>query len=292
MDPLHDDVLEEALADVATAAADATTATTTSEDVAAPTGSDAEDADLTAEATAKPAAREEEDDAPSEASIYSTWSAAMRAADRSPSPSRRGAGAGPFGPPPAVPIHHPLARQYLPGLPSEGPPTLPVSLVGSRHRPRTTPLGSSSSARGPPSTPRMPGEPDDPHWQRAMAVNVLNTLQHTGPAFVHAPTLATVKSWSSLRIILEEATDMDEVCCQRVDPQDLNSALHMAGPTEAGADADGGQEDPEEETPEEGEEEENSSLGDDPSHDPTSLAQTVQMALLLLPLLAWRPRTP
>ena len=60
--------------------------------------------------------------------------------------------------------------------------------------------------------PQMPGEPDDPRWQRSMAVNVLNTLQLTGPAFVHAPTLATVHSWAALRIVLEEATEMDEVC--------------------------------------------------------------------------------
>ncbi|CAE7206409.1 unnamed protein product [Symbiodinium microadriaticum] len=260
MDPLHDDVLEEALADA--------TALAAPDDTAALAGSDNEGVEETTAATAKPEARDAEEDATSEASHYSTWSAAMHAADRSPSPSRRGAGAGPFGPPPAISIHHPLARQYIPSLPSAEPPAMPVDLVSSRHRHRTTPLGSSSSARGPPAIPSMPGEPDDPHWQRVMAVNVLNTLQHTGPAFVHAPALATVKSWNSLRIILEEATEMDEVCCQRVDPQDLSSALHVAGPTEAGADADGNHEDAEAEPYDEGEEEEDNSPDEDPSSDP------------------------
>ena len=101
----------------------------------------------------------------------------------------------------------------------------------------------------------MPGEPDDPHWQRVMGVNVLNTLQHTGPAFVHAPTLATVKSWSALRIILEEATEMDDICCQRIDPQDLNTPLHLPGPHGTGTGADNEHEEAEEEQPE-GEEEE------------------------------------
>ena len=236
-DPLHDSALDEALADTGTteATAAATTATTT--------GTSAGEADAASNAS-------------EEGSFLSSLTAAMEAADRSPSPVRHGPG--PFGPPPAVPVHHPLARQYLPGLPGL-PPTRPLSLpsgfLGFVHRHRQAApeaTGSSSSARGPPTTPQMPGEPDDPHWQRAMGVDVLNTLQHTGPAFVHAPTLATVKSWNALRIVLEEATEMDDICCQRIDPQDLNNPLHLPG---AGADTDNEQEDAEEEQPE-GEEEE------------------------------------
>ncbi|CAE7306460.1 hypothetical protein AK812_SmicGene42218 [Symbiodinium microadriaticum] len=75
------------------------------------------------------------------------------------------------------------------------------------------------------------------------------------PAFVHAPTLATVKSWSALRIILEEATEMDDICCQRIDPQDLNTPLHLPGPHGTGTGADNEHEEAEEEQPE-GEEEE------------------------------------
>ncbi|CAE7191108.1 unnamed protein product [Symbiodinium necroappetens] len=271
MDPLHDDVLEEALADTGAAATDTAAVHAAPDDTAAADGLDNEDgAALVAAAVAKPEARDTDEDAHSEASVYSTWTAAMNAADRSPSPAIR-AEAGPFGPPPAVPISHPLARDYIPGLSLVRPHALPAGFVGFVNRHRPAPLGSSSSARGPPTVPQMPGEPDDPHWQRAMAVNVLNTLQHTGPAFVHAPTLATVRSWSSLRIILEEATEMDEVCCQRVDPQDLGNPLHMGGHPGAGADADAGQEDDEEELPdadEEGEEEEDRSPDEDQDNAP------------------------
>ena len=188
-DPLHDSVLDEALADTGL-----TTASTT--EMAATSAIDGR----TAEA--------EEDRASEAGSALSTLTAAMEAADRSPS-TDRGPG-----------VRHPLARLYIPGLLSElseRPPTLLHGPLGTARGPRpptTTPAGSSSSARGPPTAPHMPGEPDDAYWQRAMAVNVLNTLQHTGPAFVHAPTLAMVRSWNSLRIILEEATEMDEVCCQ------------------------------------------------------------------------------
>ena len=252
-DPLHDSALEEALADAGTA--DTTAATT----VPTAIGALGEEAEAASDASA-------------EGSVHSTFSAAMEAADRSPSPDRLGHG--PYGPPPAVPVNalvrHPLARQYLPALSSTPtrPLTLPTGFLGFVHRPRPTApeaTGSSSSARGPPTTPQMPGEPDDPHWQRVMAVNVLNTLQHTGPAFVHAPTLATVKSWSALRIVLEEATDMDDICCQRVDPQDLNNPLHLTGPLGAGTVTDNEQEDNEEEQPdgEEGEEEEACSPDDD-----------------------------
>ena len=229
-DPLHDSVLEEALADTGPA-----TISTTEEAATGETGGGA-------------ATVAGEDEASDAGSALPTLTAALAEADRSPSPDRRGPG--PHGPPPAVPVSHPLARQFIPGLMSAGPPALPTGFLGYVHRHRqvaSTPAGSSSSARGPPATPSMPGEPDDPHWQRVLAVNVLNTLQHTGPAFVHAPTLATVKSWSSLRIILEEATEMDEICCQRVDPQDLNNPLHMGGHSGDGtADADG-QEEAEEE---------------------------------------------
>ena len=176
MDPLHDDVLEEALAD-----------------------NEAADAAATAHAS------DEEGEAAS--SVYSTLTAAISAAHRSPSPVRRGPG--PYGPPPAVPINHPLAHAYIPGLSRVRPDALPAA---NDARPGPVTMSSSSSAGGPPTVPQMPGEPDDPRWQRSMAVNVLNTLQLTGPAFVHAPTLATVHSWAALRIVLEEATEMDEVC--------------------------------------------------------------------------------
>ncbi|OLP76796.1 hypothetical protein AK812_SmicGene43221 [Symbiodinium microadriaticum] len=238
-DPLHDSVLDEALTE-----ADAGTAETTAAvAMAMPTGTSAGEADAAS-------------DASRDGSILSTLTAALAAADRSPTPERRGLG--PFGPPPAVSDHHPLARQYIPGLPPTRPLTMPTGFLGFVHRHRQTAAGasgSSSSARGPPTTPQMPGEPDDPHWQRVMGVNVLNTLQHTGPAFVHAPTLATVKSWSALRIILEEATEMDDICCQRIDPQDLNNPLHLPGPHGTGTGTDNEQEDAEEEQPE-GEEEE------------------------------------
>ncbi|OLQ03274.1 hypothetical protein AK812_SmicGene13769 [Symbiodinium microadriaticum] len=234
-DPLHDSVLDEALADTGLPAASSTeeAATGSMDDGAADEGADG----------------------------------ASDAGDRSPSVDR---GPGPHGPPPAVPVSHPLAWLYAPDLVSAisvRPPALPHGTTRTSHGPRpaeTTTAGSSSSARGPPSAPHMPGEPDDPYWQRVMAVNVLNTLQHTGPAFVHAPTLATVRSWSSLRIILEEATEMDEVCCQRVDPQDLNNPLHMEDLPGTGEDAD--TENGEEEdgpAAEEGEEESNHSPDDD-----------------------------
>ena len=102
-----------------------------------------------------------------------------------------------------------------------------------------------------------------------MAVNVLNTLQHTGPAFVHAPTLATVRSWSSLRIILEEATEMDEICCQRVDPQDLANPLHMGNFSGTGEDASTAHgEDAEGRAAEEGEEESDHSPDDNQDETP------------------------
>ncbi|CAE7839283.1 unnamed protein product, partial [Symbiodinium necroappetens] len=251
-DPLHDSALDEALADTGPV-----TASTTAE---AATG----------ETSGGAAADAGEDEASDAGSALSTLTAALAEADRSPSPDRRGPG--PYGPPPAVPMSHPLARLYIPGFESARPPALPHGPLGAAHRQQqatSTPAGSSSSARGPPTTPHMPGEPDDPHWQRVMAVNVLNTLQHTGPAFVHAPTLATVKSWSSLRIILEEATEMDEVCCQRVDPQDLNNPLHMGGLSGAGEDAGTGHDDDEDgPAAEEGEEESDHSPDDDQDEAP------------------------
>ena len=167
MDPLHDDVLEEALADTDAAVADTTDVHAAPADTAATTGSDNEEgAASVAVAVAKPETRDAEEDAPSEASIYSTWTAATHAADRSPSPDRRGAGAGPFGPPPAVPISHALARDYIPGLSLVRPHAhaLPAGFMGFVNRRRPAPLGSSLSAQGPPTVPQMPGEPDDPHW--------------------------------------------------------------------------------------------------------------------------------
>ncbi|CAE7421762.1 SMC1, partial [Symbiodinium sp. KB8] len=253
LDPLHDSVLDEALADTGLPAASSTeeAATGSMDDGAADEGADgASDA----------------------GSALSTLTTALEAADRSPSVDR---GPGPHGPPPAVPVSHPLAWLYAPDLVSAisvRPPALPHVTTRTSHGQRpaeTTTAGSSSSARGPPSAPHMPGEPDDPYWQRVMAVNVMNTLQHTGPAFVHAPTLATVRSWSSLRIILEEATEMDEVCCQRVDPQDLNNPLHMDDLPGTGEDAD--TENGEEEdgpAAEEGEEESNHSPDDDHDEEP------------------------
>ena len=250
-DPLHDSVLEETVAD------SGPTIASTAMEAAHSATSDGAAAD---------AGEEMDSDA---GSALSTLTAALAEADRSPSADR---GPGPHGPPPPV---HPLARQVLPGLIPSGPPAVPAGFLGYVHRHRraaSTPAGSSSSARGPPAAPPMPGEPDDPHWQRVLAVNVLNTLQHTGPAFVHAPTLATVKSWSSLRIILEEATEMDEICCQRVDPQDLNNPLHMGDHSGDGMAGDDGQEEAEEEpldAAEDGEEEEEASSQDeDPSNDP------------------------
>ena len=172
-DPLHDLVLEEALADTGPAPASTVAAGV---------------AEATTDGAAEAAGADDASEASGEGSVHSTLTAALEAADRSPSPSRRGPG--PYGP---VPMSHPLARQYIPTLIPAGPPALPVGFLGhiqGHRRAASTPAGSSSSARGPPTVPQMPGEPDDPHWQRVLAVNALNTLQHTGPAFVHAPTLA------------------------------------------------------------------------------------------------------
>ena len=252
-DPLHDSVLDEALADDGLPPATTTAMATTS-------------------ALDEGTAEAEVDRASEAGSALFTLTAAMEEADRSPSTDR---GPGPHGPPPAVPVRHPLARLYIPGLTSEMSVRPPIQLQGPQGtargpRPATTTTASSSScARGPPTTPNMPGEPDDPYWQRVVGVNVLNTLQHTGPAFVHAPTLAAVRSWGALRIILEEATEMDEICCQRIDPQDLNSSLHLPGPHGTGTDLDHEQEEAEEEQPE-GEEEEaadNESSPDDHDSD-------------------------
>ena len=137
-DPLHDTVLEEALADSGPA-----TASTTAEAAEGETRGGA-------------AADAGEDAASDEGSALSTLTAALAEADRSPSPDRRGPG--PYGSPPAAPVSHPLARQYIPGSIPARPPALPTGFLGSVRRQRqvaSTPAGSSSSARGPPAAPHM-----------------------------------------------------------------------------------------------------------------------------------------
>ncbi|CAE7308330.1 unnamed protein product [Symbiodinium microadriaticum] len=154
-DPLHDLVLEEALADTGPAPASTVAAGV---------------AEATTDGAAEAAGADDASEASGEGSVHSTLTAALEAADRSPSPSRRGPG--PYGP---VPMSHPLARQYIPTLIPAGPPALPV-------------------------------------------------------------------------------------CCQRVDPQDLDNPLHMTA--HPGADEEDSN------AAEEGEEEEDCSPDEDPDEDP------------------------
>ena len=138
-------------------------------------------------------------------SVLSTLTAAMEAADRSPSPGRLATG--PHGPPPPVPVTHPPAPLYVPGLT------------------RTSP-GVPDSTRTRPLPGTMPGEDtaSGPRWWRSLAQTVMQHLQLTGPIYLHAPrTLREVHMWRSVRLVLEEADSDSEG--ERIDFQDADNAL-------------------------------------------------------------------
>ena len=183
-DPLHDDVLEEALADRA---------------------------DLTGPAPLTPLSAAE-----------------GLAPHAGPTEPRRG-------PPPPLPVN------WRPRMGPSGPPApMPYNCTVETQTalnmvnwplPSLTADDAGKTALVPVSiSGRMGTEGDeeatDPLWQRHLGAMVLHHLSLAASAYVSAPALDTIRTWSGIRITLAPATPYDTLRLHRIDPQDLDNALH------------------------------------------------------------------